>query len=69
MVAVRDITNKPAAGGKADKRKKRKAQAKALMKVVNKWTTRTIGAGRIAVAWGFMPFVLWVGFNTEPRPS
>jgi hypothetical protein len=68
MVAVHEITSSSGGGGSSAK-KRRRQQAKALMKVVNKWTTLAIGAGRTAVAWGFMPFVLWVGFNTEPRPS
>ena len=56
-------------GGTGSTKKEKRAQRRALVKKFKNWTSLAMGFGRTAVAYGFMPFIVYIGFTTEPRPS
>ncbi|PAN29600.1 hypothetical protein GQ55_5G235500 [Panicum hallii var. hallii] len=57
---------KDAAPGAADGEATRAATA---VRLVKEWTTWTMKTAKVAAHYGFIPLVIVIGMNSEPKPS
>ncbi|KAJ1284405.1 hypothetical protein BS78_03G201500 [Paspalum vaginatum] len=43
--------------------------AATAVRLVKEWTTWTMKTAKVAAHYGFIPFIIVVGMNSEPKPS
>jgi mitochondrial import receptor subunit TOM7 len=58
-------------GGKGGKKAVDKEQSTAAtaVRLVKDWTTWTMKTTKVAAHYGFIPLIIVIGMNTEPKPT
>ncbi|XP_078443821.1 mitochondrial outer membrane translocase complex, subunit Tom7 [Wolffia australiana] len=59
-------------GGSKGKGKAKGAKAEeemSLAKCAKVWTTWTMKKAKVAAHWGFIPLIIVIGMNSEPKPQ
>ncbi|KAL6984879.1 protein channel tom71, partial [Sarracenia purpurea var. burkii] len=57
------------AKGKAGKGGSRPSEDKSTAKCLKEWTTWTMKKAKVITHYGFIPLVIIIGMNSEPKPS
>ncbi|KAL6614878.1 hypothetical protein ACP70R_037148 [Stipagrostis hirtigluma subsp. patula] len=65
---------KPKLKGKAGKKalpapEDEQSTAAVAVRLVKEWTTWTMKTAKVAAHYGFIPLIIVVGMNSEPKPS
>ncbi|KAM7477568.1 hypothetical protein LguiA_025781 [Lonicera macranthoides] len=58
-----------AGGGKGKSTKGSKAEEKSTAKCLKEWSTWTLKKAKVITHYGFIPLVIFIGMNSEPKPS
>ncbi|MQL85618.1 hypothetical protein Taro_018136 [Colocasia esculenta] len=58
-----------ASKGKGKKGGKAERKRKPAGKCVKEWTTWAMKKAKVAAHWGFIPLIIVVGMNSEPKPQ
>ncbi|KAH7849510.1 hypothetical protein Vadar_018900 [Vaccinium darrowii] len=66
-MASKTITLK--AKGKASKGSSRPSEDRSLAKSVKEWTNWTMKKAKVITHYGFIPLVIIIGMNSDPKPS
>ena len=55
--------------GKATKGSKASLEERSAAKCVKEWTNWTLKKAKVITHYGFIPFVIIIGMNSDPKPS
>ncbi|CAN0854518.1 Mitochondrial import receptor subunit TOM7-1 [Linum grandiflorum] len=55
--------------GKNNSKKGRGSEEKSTMESLKEWTDWSLQKGKVVVHYGFIPLIIYVGMNSEPKPQ